>query len=136
MPKGDAWIKELDKRLKSNVFKGTRPDLERIRFDLLDGDDMDRWLDRAEGVLIKDRDFGTGKWAPSSSTNSRPAPIPISPAQAAPNAPPRPAPQLLPHLPHRRGRRPRTTRYARPRSSLAARAAPDARRGVSEVRRV
>ncbi|BEI91709.1 uncharacterized protein CcaverHIS019_0405290 [Cutaneotrichosporon cavernicola] len=62
MPKWEDWVAELDRRLQTGAFK--------------DGDGIDRFLDRAEHVLLSDRDHGPGgarfplPTAPKSKPNS------------------------------------------------------------------
>ncbi|WOO82107.1 uncharacterized protein LOC62_04G005609 [Vanrija pseudolonga] len=74
-PRGDLWVEELRSRLDSRAFQGTRTDLERLYFDGMDENDLDRFLDRCEDVLLKDRDHGA------------PGPFPLP---TAPRSTPRP----------------------------------------------
>jgi len=92
MPKGEVWLAELEKRVKSGVLKSTsRTDLEPLRFDLMSDDDMDRWLDRAEGVLLKNRDFGIGTNRHQTCTDIRRAFVAIPTPPASTDARARPA---------------------------------------------
>jgi hypothetical protein len=60
MPKWEDWVDELDRRLRSGAFKGTLRDLDALQFHAMGGDDIDRFLDRAEHVLLANRDHGPG----------------------------------------------------------------------------
>lgn len=61
MPKGEEWVAELERRVASGALRGTRPDLDRMHFDTMQEDAIDKWLDRCEDVLLKNRDVGRGK---------------------------------------------------------------------------
>lgn len=80
-PRGDKWVAELKQRVESGVLKGSRAELDRQyvssssnplrlkcsdsntdrrHFIVMDGEDIDRFLDRCEDVLLKDREHGPG----------------------------------------------------------------------------
>lgn len=90
MPKGDLWLLDLEKRLRSGVLKGPSEELERQFFDTMDGDDIDRFLDKCEDVLLKDREHGTGEclYALVLTRGNNAFPLPSVPR----TAPPLPAP--------------------------------------------
>ncbi|KAL1412621.1 hypothetical protein Q8F55_000368 [Vanrija albida] len=74
-PRGELWVAQLKARLDSKAFQGTGTDLERLYFDGMDTDDLDRFLDRCEDVLLKDRDYGTpGPFPLPATTRTTPRP--------------------------------------------------------------
>ncbi|GMK59368.1 hypothetical protein CspeluHIS016_0703830 [Cutaneotrichosporon spelunceum] len=60
MPQWQDWVAELDRRLRTGALKGTLQDLTALQFHYMDGADVDRFLDRAEHVLLSNRDHGPG----------------------------------------------------------------------------
>lgn len=65
LPQPTPWLDELERRVKSGELTGSQQELGPQRFDLMEPADIDRFLDRCEDVLLKNRHHGSGKQLPA-----------------------------------------------------------------------
>ncbi|RXK35145.1 hypothetical protein M231_07593 [Tremella mesenterica] len=77
LPRLETWIKELRERVSSGVLKSDRHNLDKKDFYSMEMDDIDRYLDASEAILLKDRDLTFG--GPFPIPTSHPAPPKIPP---------------------------------------------------------